>query len=147
THGIPLAAVRHFSLGDFMEALEAAVQALARAGKKARALYLIPDFDNPTGAVMSLPMRRRLLEFCRDRRITILEDNPYGLFRYEQERLPTLYELDDSGVVVYLGTYSKILCPGVRVGYLIVPPALHGDREASKRLKDAISRMKSFVTV
>ena len=78
---------------------------------------------------MSLPRRRRLVEVAREREILVLEDNPYGLLRYEGEPLPTLHSLDAlaakrggaSDFVVYLGTFSKILSPGVRLGWAVAP--------------------------
>ena len=80
---------------------------------------------------MSLPRRRRLIEVARERELLVLEDNPYGLLRYEGEPLPTLYSLDaeagdgappaGSDLVIYLGTFSKILSPGLRLGWAVAP--------------------------
>jgi 2-aminoadipate transaminase len=78
---------------------------------------------------MSLPRRRRLVEVARERELLVLEDNPYGLLRYEGEPLPTLYSLDaqalgrggGADLVIYLGTFSKILSPGVRLGWAVAP--------------------------
>jgi 2-aminoadipate transaminase len=70
---------------------------------------------------MSLPRRRRLVEVARERELLVLEDNPYGLLRYEGERMPTLFELDGGEFVIYLGTFSKILSPGVRLGWTVAP--------------------------
>jgi 2-aminoadipate transaminase len=77
---------------------------------------------------MSLPRRRRLVEVARERELLVLEDNPYGLLRYEGEPLPTLYSLDaehsqggSSDLVIYLGTFSKILSPGLRLGWAVAP--------------------------
>ena len=82
---------------------------------------------------MSLPRRRRLVEVARERELLVLEDNPYGLLRYEGEALPTLYSLDarvaretavSSDLVIYLGTFSKILSPGLRLGWAVAPRAV-----------------------
>jgi 2-aminoadipate transaminase len=80
---------------------------------------------------MSLPRRRRLVEVARERELLVLEDNPYGLLRYEGEPLPTLYSLDallgdgvSSDLVIYLGTFSKILSPGLRLGWSVAPRAV-----------------------
>lgn len=89
-------------------------------------IYTIPDFQNPSGAVMSLERRKRLLALAYRNRITILEDDPYGMLRYEGESLPALKALDGNGNVLYLSTFSKLLFPGFRVGWICAPsPVLH----------------------
>ena len=75
-------------------------------------IYTIPTFQNPAGVTMSLERRRRLVEIASERELLVLEDNPYGLLRYEGEPLPTLFSLDGGEYVIYLGTFSKILSPG-----------------------------------
>lgn len=120
---------------------------LRREGKTARALYLIPEFDNPTGSVIGAAVRRDMLDACAEERIVVLEDNPYGMFRFEGERTPTMYSLDQAGSVIYLGTYSKTLCPTVRIGCAVVPPTLFGDPAASRGLVAALGELKSFLTV
>ncbi len=115
-------------------------------GKQARVLYLVPDFDNPTGAVLSLDERTSIIELCAEMGIIILEDNPYGMFCFEGTRLPTMFSLDRYGCVIYLGTYSKTICPALRVGFAALPPALcHADSNLSVLGK--LSRAKSFVSV
>jgi 2-aminoadipate transaminase len=81
----------------------------------------VPTFQNPAGVTMSLPRRRRLVEVAAERELLVLEDNPYGLLRYEGEPLPTLRSLDGGEFVIYLGTFSKILSAGVRVGWAAAP--------------------------
>jgi 2-aminoadipate transaminase len=71
---------------------------------------------------MSAPRRKRLVEVAHERELLVLEDNPYGLLRYEGEPLPTLYSLDEGVYVMYLGTFSKILSPGIRLGWVAAPP-------------------------
>jgi len=129
------------------EALDAAVNALERAGRRARVVYLIPEFDNPTGSVIPRATRERLIAVCAARGIVVLEDNPYGLFRYEGERVPPMAALDTAGCVVYLGTYSKMLCPAVRVGFALVPQRLFGDAARAEALRAQLSQLKSFITV
>jgi 2-aminoadipate transaminase len=118
--------------GDGMpiDALEAALDRLAAEGRRPKFIYTIPNFQNPGGVTMSLPRRRRLVEVARERELLVLEDNPYGLLRYEGEPLPTLYSLDASSsqggggasdFVIYLGTFSKILAPGLRLGWAVAP--------------------------
>jgi 2-aminoadipate transaminase len=117
-----------------IDELETVLDRLAREGRRPKFIYTIPNFQNPGGVTMSLPRRRRLVEVARERELLILEDNPYGLLRYEGEPLPTLYSLDASlgsgsaggeGVsadfVIYLGTFSKILAPGLRLGWAVAP--------------------------
>lgn len=84
---------------------------------KPKFLYLIPNYQNPSGKVMGLRRRLELLRVAKIYDLLIVEDNPYGELRYEGEALPNLVELGDN--VVYLGTFSKVLAPGLRVGYVI----------------------------
>ena len=118
--------------GDGMriDALEETLARLDRERRRPKFIYTIPTFQNPAGVTMSLPRRRRLVEIARERELIVLEDNPYGLLRYEGEPLPTLRSLevpagstDDNDFVIYAGTMSKILSPGVRVGWLVAPRA------------------------
>ncbi len=112
-----------------IDELEATLDRLEAQGRRPKFIYTIPNFQNPGGVTMSLPRRRRLVEVARMREILVLEDNPYGLLRYEGEPLPTLHSLDAlaakrggaSDFVVYLGTFSKILSPGVRLGWAVAP--------------------------
>ena len=93
-------------------------------------IYTIPNFHNPAGVTMSEERRRRLVEIAADRDLVVLEDNPYGRLRFEGRPLPTLAELDaGAGHVVYLGTFSKILAPGLRLGYAVAPA---GDRRQAE---------------
>ena len=77
-----------------IDELEATLDRLAAEGRRPKFIYTIPNFQNPGGVTMSLPRRRRLVEVARERELLVLEDNPYGLLRYEGEPLPTLYSLD-----------------------------------------------------
>ena len=87
-------------------------------------LYTIPTFQNPMGVTLSEERRRRLAELVRRRGLPVLEDDPYGLVRFEGERLPSLLELEGGEHVLYSSSFSKTVAPGLRVGYLIVPAAL-----------------------
>jgi 2-aminoadipate transaminase len=120
-----------------IDELESVLDRLAREGRRPKFIYTIPNFQNPGGVTMSLPRRRRLVEVARERELLVLEDNPYGLLRYEGEPLPTLYSLDaslgagggggdgvSSDLVIYLGTFSKILSPGLRLGWAVAPRAV-----------------------
>ena len=112
-----------------IDELEATLDRLEAQGRRPKFIYTIPNFQNPGGVTMSLPRRQRLVQVARERELLVLEDNPYGLLRYEGEALPTLYSLDASSArrggasdfVIYLGTFSKILSPGLRLGWAVAP--------------------------
>jgi len=106
------------------------VGALARAleaGARPKLAHIIPNFQNPAGCTLSLAKRERLLELARDYGFTIFEDDPYVELRFEGEQHPTMLELDRDGSVVYASSFSKTVCPGVRVGYLVGPPDVIAD--------------------
>lgn len=103
--------------GIVVEGLE---EALAR-GDRPKFLYVCPNFHNPAGVTLSLSRRRRLIEVCREAAIPIVEDNPYGMLRFEGEGLPSLWSMDPENVI-YLGTLSKVFCPGIRVGWALAQP-------------------------
>ncbi|WP_223619950.1 PLP-dependent aminotransferase family protein [Lysobacter sp. ESA13C] len=134
-------------ISECAAAVAQTVEMLKRHGKRPRALYLTPSFDNPTGATMSAEERIAVLDVCYEHRIVVLEDNPYGMFGFEKAAPPNMAELDRRGVVIYLGTYSKSLCPSVRVGCLVVPQTLFGDEDASRELVEGLGMRKSFATV
>lgn len=87
-------------------------------------IYTLPTFQNPSGAVMSLERRRRLLELAARFQIPVVEDDPYSELRYEGDALPSLKALDEHGHVIHLSTFSKVLMPGFRIGYLVAPPVV-----------------------
>lgn len=90
----------------------------------AKLIYVIPDFQNPTGVTLSLPRRRALLQIAARHDLMIIEDSPYRDIRFEGEAPPTLKSLDTEGRVIFVGSFSKILAPGLRTGWVIAPPAL-----------------------
>jgi len=92
-----------------------------RTEKKVKLLYLIPTFQNPRGSTMSLQRRRDVYELCKKNNIIILEDNPYGELRFRGEDVPTIKSMDDAGIVVYNGSYSKVLSAGMRIGFICAP--------------------------
>jgi 2-aminoadipate transaminase len=107
--------------GMRIDRLEETLEALSDEGRRPKFIYTIPTFQNPGGVTMSLARRRRLVEVARERELLVLEDNPYGLLRYEGEPLPTLRSIDGGDLVIYLGTFSKILSPGIRLGWVVAP--------------------------
>src|SRR4051794_24377034 len=103
------------------------VEALARAlesGARPKLAHVIPNFQNPAGYTLSLEKRRRLLELADNYGFVIFEDDPYVELRFEGERLPTMLSLDHGDRVVYASSFSKTVCPGIRVGYLCGPAEL-----------------------
>ena len=103
--------------GLVVEELEASLA----AGERPKFLYTCPNFHNPAGVTLSEERRRRLVQVCRDAGVPIVEDNPYGMLRFEGRAPPSLRSLDPENVV-YLGTLSKVFCPGIRVGWALAPP-------------------------
>jgi 2-aminoadipate transaminase len=99
-------------------------------GPRPAFLYTIPTFQNPSGLTLSTARRERLVELARGRDLLVLEDDPYGLVRYEGDLPPTLFELDGGEHVVYSSSFSKTVAPGLRVGYFVLPPALDAELEA-----------------
>jgi 2-aminoadipate transaminase len=88
----------------------------------AKLIYVVPDFANPTGTTLSLPRRRRLLELAAEHDVLVVEDTPYRSLRYAGDHLPTLRSLDTTGRVLHLGSFSKILAPGLRLGWAVASP-------------------------
>src|SRR5213075_189839 len=86
--------------------------------------HVIPNFQNPAGYTLSLDKRRRLLELAEQYDFVIFEDDPYVELRFEGDRLPTMLSMDRAGKVVYASSFSKTVCPGIRVGYLVGPEDL-----------------------
>jgi 2-aminoadipate transaminase len=100
------------------------VEALARAleaGARPALAHVIPNFHNPGGATLALDKRRRLVELAAEHGFVLFEDDPYVELRFEGEALPTMLSLDSAEMVVYASSFSKTVCPGVRVGYLVGP--------------------------
>lgn len=103
--------------GMNMEELEKALQ----THKNARFIYTIPNFQNPSGITISLEKRKKMYELAKKYNVLILEDNPYGDLRYSGEYIPCIKSFDDEGIVLYAGSMSKVISPGIRVAYVIAP--------------------------
>jgi 2-aminoadipate transaminase len=102
------------------EALEARIVELRADGRTIKALYTVPNFHNPTGVTLSAQRRPEVVRICRDAGIVVIEDNPYGMLSFDGEHLPSLHQLDPDAVY-YLGSFSKIFSPGLRVGWVAAP--------------------------
>lgn len=110
--------------GTDVDALERELDILRDAGRQPKLLYVIPNFQNPTGVTTTLDRRQRIIALARDRGLPVVEDDAYFDLRYSGERLPTLYAMDDAGLVMYMGTFSKIVAAGMRLGWVIADAAV-----------------------
>lgn len=108
--------------GENPEIMETKIKEAIARGKKPKFIYVIPDFQNPAGMTMSEKRRKEIIEIAHKYDILILEDSPYRELRYEGEDQKTIYELDGTGQVILLGTFSKIFCPGFRIGWVVGHP-------------------------
>lgn len=115
-----------------LEALETAL----KEEKHAKLLYLIPTFQNPSGITTSLAKRQKIYQLAKRYGIIILEDNPYGELRFAGEHVPTIKSMDEDGIVMYSGSFSKILSPGMRVGFLCGPSELIAKVVVAKQVND-----------
>lgn len=125
--------------GMRIDELEETLDELERQGRRPKFIYTIPTFQNPGGVAMSLPRRQRLVRIAHERELLVLEDNPYGMLRYGGEPLPTLYSLDGGQFVIYLGTFSKILSPGIRLGWAAAPRPVLQKMNLGKQAADLCS--------
>ncbi|MHB8618307.1 MAG: aminotransferase-like domain-containing protein [Chloroflexota bacterium] len=110
--------------GTDMDRLEQTLRRLAAQGKRVKYIYALPNFHNPAGVTMSMDRRRRLLELAAEHGVPILEDDAYNELSYDGDALPTLYSMDRAGMVVHAATFSKLLAPGVRLGWAAASRAL-----------------------
>lgn len=100
---------------------------LLESGVRPKLAHIIPNYQNPAGVTLSLEKRRALLDLAAEYGFTIFEDDPYADIRFRGEALPSMLSMDDKGVVVHASSFTKTVCPGVRVGYLVGPAALIAD--------------------
>lgn len=123
--------------GMDIELLEKALE----TEKNVKMIYTIPNFQNPSGYTMSLEKRKALYELALKHNVIILEDNPYGELRYTGEDLPSIKSFDDEGIVIYAGSFSKVLSPGLRVGYSVSPAEITAKMTVGKQASDVHSPM------
>jgi (S)-3,5-dihydroxyphenylglycine transaminase len=126
--------------------VETAIRAEAARGRRTRAVYVIPDLSNPSGVTMSLDARRELLGLAARYDILILEDSPYRLVS-EGAQVPTLKSLDRDRRVIHLGSFSKTVFPGARVGFAVADQEVVDADGGTSLLADEFSKIKSMVTV
>lgn len=132
SHGCNLVGVPIDADGMNIEALEKAI----KENPNARFIYTIPNFQNPGGTTLSLEKRKAMYRLAKENGIVILEDDPYGNLRTEGEDVPAIKTLDDESIVVYAGSFSKILAPGIRVAYAVVPNSIAGPFTIGKQVSD-----------
>jgi (S)-3,5-dihydroxyphenylglycine transaminase len=126
----------------------AAVARRTRAlGRSPRALYVVPNFSNPSGISLDVRTRQRLLEVATEEDLLILEDDPYGLFGLDDEPRPSLKSLDRDQQVIYLGSFAKSCFPGARVGFLVADQKVTGEAGQTSMLAEELSAVKSMLTV
>jgi 2-aminoadipate transaminase len=119
--------VREIPLDDeglVIEDLERVLNDLRADGKRAKFLYLVPTFQNPSGITYSLERRKAIVALAQEHGLPILEDDAYFDLRFEGQQLPPLYTLDDQGLVMYCGTFSKIMAAGMRLGWCVAAPGI-----------------------
>ena len=129
--------------GICISALEDAL----KSNSKAKVLYTIPNFQNPAGVTMAYDKRKAVYELASKYDIIILEDNPYGDLRVSGEDIPVIKTLDTEGRVVYAGTFSKVISPGIRVGYAVGPKDLISKMVVGKQTSDVHTTMFSQLLV
>ncbi len=141
SYGAKLLGVPMDEDGMNMEALEETL----RTHDRIKFIYTIPTFQNPSGITMSVEKRKRLYELAKQYNVLILEDNPYGELRYRGETLPTIKSMDEDGIVVYAGSFSKVISPGMRVGWFVAPKEIAQKLIVCKQGSDVHTNMWSQV--
>lgn len=132
SYGCKLAGVPIEADGMNIEKLEEAI----KNATNPRFIYTIPNFQNPSGATMSLQKRKAVYELAKKYGLLILEDNPYGDLRVSGEDIPSIKSFDEDGIVIYAGSFSKLLAPGIRVGYIVAPSPIIAKMTVGKQASD-----------
>ncbi len=132
SYGCNLAGVPVEADGMNIEKLEEAI----KIATNPRFIYTIPNFQNPSGATMSLEKRKAVYELAKKYGLLILEDNPYGDLRVSGEDIPSIKSFDEDGIVIYAGSFSKLLAPGIRVGYIVAPSPIIAKMTVGKQAAD-----------
>ncbi|PTX61375.1 (S)-3,5-dihydroxyphenylglycine transaminase [Kordia periserrulae] len=129
--------------GINLEALEKTIEATITKGKRVKAVYVIPDFQNPTGIRTPIEKRKKLLQMAATHNFMIIEDNAYGDFVFEDVAYPTLKSLDTEGNVIYLHSFSKSLHPSLRMGVMVTDKVF----KDGTKLSDIVAKIKGYTTV
>ncbi|MBE5819043.1 MAG: PLP-dependent aminotransferase family protein [Clostridiales bacterium] len=136
-YGAHLAGVPMDNDGMNIEALERVIA----ENKNVKVIYTIPTFQNPMGTTMSLEKRKALYEVAKKNHIIIIEDNPYGELTFDGTKTPTIKSMDDEGIVIYCGSFSKILAPGLRLGFMCADKAITAKATIAKQVTDVHTPM------
>jgi 2-aminoadipate transaminase len=129
--------------GMQMDILEEKLTRLKKEAKKVKFIYTISNFQNPAGVTMSLARRKKIIEIAQKFNLFIVEDNPYEKLRFEGEPIPSIYSLDNNGSVISLGTFSKILCPGLRLAWVLGNKDIIGKMTILKQATDLCTSILS----
>lgn len=132
SHGLKLAGVPIDDDGMNIEALKKVV----KENPNAKFIYTIPNFQNPGGTTLSLEKRKAMYQIALENDLVIVEDNPYGNLRVAGDDVPAIKSFDTEGIVVYAGSFSKILAPGIRVAYALVPNKMASAFTIAKQVSD-----------
>src|SRR3954462_309626 len=135
------------SAGMRVDLLEETLARLEREGRRPKFIYTVPTFQNPAGVTMSLERRHRLVGIANEGGLLVLGGKPSGMLRYEGEPLPPLRSLDGGVFVMYLGTFSKILSPGIRLGWVVAPPPVLEKINLGKQAADLCTSTLSQLMV
>lgn len=130
--------------GTDVDAVQRTLEQLRAEGKQAKLFYTIPNFQNPTGVTTTIERRKRIIELTREHGVPIVEDDAYSDLRYAGERIPTYYTLAGDGSVMYLGTFSKIMAAGVRLGWVVADADII-QRLAGMKLEGGTSPFAGYV--
>ncbi len=114
-----------------------------KENKNTKLIYTIPNFQNPSGVTMSLEKRKKLYELAKKYNVLIIEDNPYGDLRYSGEDVPCIKSFDTEGIVIYSGSFSKVVAPGIRAGYMVADKAAMAKMIVCKQGQDVHTAMWS----
>lgn len=138
-HGAEFASVRVDGEGMIVSELPALIESLKKQGKKPKFIYTIVNFQNPAGSTMSLERRKELAAIAERYAITIFEDDPYGYVRFDGGHLPSVFSFDKAGNTLYAGSFSKVLSPGVRIGWVSGPKEIVRQMTVFKQTTDLCS--------
>lgn len=144
--GIDIRVVKRSDTGVDFDDLNRVLSIIEDENKRVAAMYEVPDFHNPTGISIPLSDRLQLLEIAEKNDFYIIEDNPYGYYRYSDKKIPTMKALDKNRRVIHIGSTSKTVFPSLRIGYLLIDQQTEIDGKMVK-LAEMCKKVKSFTTV